>query len=376
MAEQEQFSSPSSSSSATALSGTFRYVLIPVDESQPIEERIANKAGGLTDDALIREARHYFHRLTGAETRAKYMESVHDDPEQRKIIAQQIRERLSETSLPQNNALQDLDDDQIFEMFQRNQMQPTCDIVVLTMPTQTNGFTAVSMYVAEHSRHLYSLNTRATALMVACGHGVDAGASVHGDVFVGRAKDDEQSADGIWERMDFLKQDADPGAEWCRIARSPGGGGGRSGKSPPPSLSNLVQQQNLQVLAADTNNRNEISQNSQSLFGMNGAPPVVESWGKWTQTDEEVELRIVVDASTKAKDCKVVFGRRHVQVQVLGQPLLSGSTFDDILHDECTFTLHDIMMLNDNKDAAARELCVTLMKAVPGPAWPLVIRSE
>jgi hypothetical protein len=375
MAEREQFTL-TSSSSATALSGTFRYVLIPVDESQPIEERTADKSGGLTDDALIHEARQYFHRLTGAETRAKYMESVHADPEQRKIFARQIRERLSETPHVNHSSLEDLDDDQIFDMFQQNQMEPTCDIVVLTMPTRMNGFTAVSMYVAEHSRQLYAPNTRATALMVACGHVMDAAvsssAAVHGDVFVGRAKDDEQSVDGIWERLDFLQKDADPGAEWCRIARSPEGGGGRSGGTPPASLSNLVQQQNLQVLAADSNS-NGTFQNTQ--FGMNGAPPVVESWGKWSQTDEEVELRFVVDAGTKAKDCNVTFGRRHLRVQVSGQTLLSGSTFDDILHDECTFTLHDMMMQMDNEESA-RELCVTLMKAETGPTWPFAIRAS
>ena len=41
-------------------SGTFSYVLIPADPSLPVQKLTASKSGGLTDDALQKNAKRYF----------------------------------------------------------------------------------------------------------------------------------------------------------------------------------------------------------------------------------------------------------------------------------------------------------------------------
>lgn len=42
------------------MSGTFTYLLIPADTNLPIQTLTASKAGGLSDDALQKEAKQYF----------------------------------------------------------------------------------------------------------------------------------------------------------------------------------------------------------------------------------------------------------------------------------------------------------------------------
>ena len=348
------------------LTGTFQYVRIPADEQRPIQVLRADKSGGLSQDALVQQAKLAFHELTGARARAQQLETA--TPAEREALAAQIRQQVSGGDNNNNNnnnsRLDDMDDDQVLDMIYRSQVQPACDITALTVPVAKNGYSAVSLYAAENAQqHGLPPNPRATALLTACGHAD--GGYVYGDVFCGRAHDDE--AGDVWERVDFTVEDADPAADWCRIARSPGGGGG-SGKAAAASLSNLVSQQQAAtgkgVQVIDSSGQ----QQGESLFGMNGAPAVHESWGCWTQTDDEVEVKFTVASGTKAKYCKVNFGRTTLKVSVAGQTLLQGATFDPLVVDECTFTLQD------ETGSSGRELCLTLSKAETGKTWAWVAR--
>ena len=352
------------------LQGDFTFVLIPADEHQPITEQTASKAGGLTEDALVAHARKYFHVLTGAKARAEQLEKATDV--EKKALASQIRQQMSGT--PETaQRLDTLDDSTVLNLIYKSQVSPSCDISALTIPMTSNDYKAVSLYAADNApAQDLPFNARATALMTACGHNVGgSGGGVHGDVFVGRAHDNE--ATDVWERVDFIATDADPGAPWCRVARQSGGGGG-AGKAAAHSLSQLVQQtqqqqssnqQPMQIL--DGQNSNSNSNNSN--FGMNGAPPMMESWGQWTQTDEEVELRLSVAAGTKSKYCKVTFGRTLLKVVVAGQVLLQGTPFDPIVADECTYTLED-----GDDGPTGRLLCITLSKTEQGRVWCYVVR--
>lgn len=322
---------------------SFTYVKIPADDSEPIVELTADKSGGLTNDALVANAREYFYKLTGAQARSETLQK--SNPTQRAAIANQIRQQLSS-----NQALQDMDDDTVLDMIAKSSV-PSCDIMALTIPTSKNNHHAVSLYAADNAAaHGLAINKRAMELVTACGHHTD---GIFGDVFVGRAKDDE-TAD-IWERVDLTASDADAKAEWCRVARSSGGGGG-SGKAAASSLSGLVQQgmvnpNNLQVVDGGAGS-NAASTN----FGQDGSF-VYEPWGSWSQTEDEIELRFVVETNVKAKYCKVNFARQRIKISVSGQTLVQGATFDPIVVDECTYTL--------TNEGGVRLLCVTLSKAEP-----------
>jgi hypothetical protein len=123
-------------------------------------------------------------------------------------------------------------------------------------------------------------------------------------------------------------------------------------------LNNLVNQSQTQLLAPNA---------PPPLLGMNGAPPVIEEWGSWTQTDEDVEIKFMVAEHVKAKDCKITFGRNTLKVVVNDDTLLQGTLFDPTEADEGTFTIQNT--------AAGRELCITLVKAVTDRTWSMVVKK-
>jgi CS domain len=374
---------------ATLNSNNFTFVLIPADESKPIVELQASKEGGLSDDALIQHAKLYFHDLTGANARAAVLEQASET--ERAALAAQIRQQVISSSNSANNGtgnsvmaerIAAMDDATVIDTLYKSQMLPSCDITALTIPTSTNQYTACSMYAADSAqKHGLPWNHRATELITACGHSppihdngnnATVAAGIYGDVFCGRARDNEMA--DVWDRADFVTADADPAAEWCRVARSAGGGGGSGGRTAASSLSNLVQSQfqNNASSASASNNVQIINGGSTSgtdgnLFGMNGASPVMESWGSWTQSNDEVELKFAVAAGTKSKYCKVQFTRTALKVTVAGQTLVQGATFDPVSADDCTFTLQD-------EGPTSRELCVTLSKVETGRTWAFAVR--
>ena len=347
-----------------SLSGDFPFVLIPADDAQPLEVRTASRSGGLSDDALLRVAKGYFQDRSGNRAKLDQLERLSE--EERAALAVQLRAQAGNS--PQAQALSD---EQLIGFLRTGYESSSCEISALTVPTADNSQVAVSMYAADDSRGRgLDPNRRATELMVACGHlppqgedGIPPG--VCGDVFVGRCRDDE--AGDVWQRLDFGPDDADPRAEWCREARRPGGGGGKSGAggaggggaagagggASAPSLSGLM------------------AQYAQGGSGSGVAMPAVASSGgeifKWSQNDEEVELKFSVARGTKAKYVKVNYSKRKVKVTVAGQTLVNGETGGDIVADDCTYTLQD-----DPDNADGRELCVTLGKA-DASNWPYAI---
>jgi hypothetical protein len=203
------------------------------------------------------------------------------------------------------------------------------------------------MYGDDNARNRgLSLNTRATALMLACGHTLpDAHenedgkpSGVYGDVFIGRCIDDE--ARDIWERLDITPNEVQgdlEDKEWCRIARRKGGGGGHNSK-PAASLSGMMSN----VLSGNSNTTT--TNNSSSNIGENGYT--------WAQTDDEVELKFSLPSGTKAKYIKVKFSSKALKITAAGQTLCDGDLWSSVRVDECTYTVQD------------DELCVTLSKKV------------
>jgi CS domain len=298
----------------------FTYVKIPALSSEPLVECVGDAAGGLEHDALVAAAREYF-------------------------------------------------------------TNGSCDIMAVTVPTATNDYRGVSLYTG--SPPLSTVNERANEILWACGHAVLPEAQrLQGDVFIGRYHDDE--AADIWQRLDFTAADVSTTADWCRVARQPGGGGGSGRATTASSLSGLLQSSGAgspAFIAAPTD-----ADSSKDSCGYNGAPPVLEpTWGcsawtgasgdvpsppaSWTQSDDEVEIKLLVPTGSKTRDCRVSFGREQLAVTVHGQSLLPNALklFDPIDAEESTFTLQD------STDTSSRELCITLIKT-QSRMWPWVLQ--
>jgi hypothetical protein len=291
------------------MSNTFTYVKIPAIGSASIEELKASKAGGLEKDELVANAKAYF------------------------------RDQQPASQRPDNPIL-----------------SPSCDIMALTIPMEGNGFQAVSLYASDTGVDS-TVNERATKLVTACGHNLPD--KIRGDVFVGRAEDNEVA--DVWERRDFTVEDADPTADWCRTARSAGGGGGH-GTSGASSLSGILQQQ----FSKNATAVQHATPVSQGMYGMNGTAAVEEPWGgKWTQHQEEVELKVTVPSNVKPK---IVFKRNQLLI-VFGNKEIKGDLFGAIVPDECTYTIE--AMGDDQK-----EVCITLTKAEEGTTWSWLLKTD
>eukprot|EP00536_Pseudo-nitzschia_multiseries_P011922 jgi/Psemu1/289982/fgenesh1_pg.433_\ len=362
---------------------SFQYVLIPAADSEPITARTASKDGGLTNDALSKNAKAYFSERSGGSQRAALLARA--TPEEQKQIADKIRATYASRNDESSKQVAALSDQQIVDLLKVQEGQASCEISCLTIPTPLNGHTAVSMYGDDSARTKnHPFNRRATELMIACGHAFpeDDGVvgdgkpnGIYGDVFVGRAIDDE--AKDVWERADLTPSEVegDPGKQpWCKMARRKGGGGGRGGAA--ASLSKTLQNFQQQQQSAG---------GGQSAAAAAAAPTTENGNGNgssngnysWTQTDDEVELKFVVPKETKAKNVAVKFGHRSLRVSLTGvedggsnstKVLCEGATWDQIDVDGSTFTLQ-----NEN---GQRELCVSLEKMHGGQTWNDAIEEE
>jgi len=213
------------------------------------------------------------------------------------------------------------------------------------------------MYSSDNARTKnLPVNQRAMGLMKACGHAVTQETAICGDVFVGRYHDDE--AKDIWNRIDFTEMDLDPGNEWCQNAKQSGGGGGLG--SVAPSLSGMM----TKSLSGSGSGSGSGGTNVSGMLGNNGEQDG-ENGCKWSQTNEEVELRFQVASGTKAKYVKVAFARTTLKVTVAGQTLVSGSTGGDVAVDESTYTLQEV--------GGGKELAVTLGKKKEGLTWEYAV---
>jgi len=311
----------------------------------PIDERVAKKCG-LEDDNLSRKAKHYFYESSDKASRANALESATD--EQKKVLAQQLRDTGQ-------RGLGDMDDGSLIALLKATHTSNTCEITACTVPCPSNNQRAVSFYSADDAeiRNL-PYNRRATEILVGCGHNVNKptntksisiGAApsggIRGDCFVGRCHDDEK--EDIWERVDFILEDADSRAEWCQTAKERGGGGG-GGHGHAESLSGFVNQ----------NTFNSLTEGQADGY-------------TWSQNSQEVELRFLVADGTRGRSVKVNFSTRKFNVAVEGETLLEGELGGSIDTDGCTFTIEDAT------GGSGKELVVTLCKK-HGATWPFVIR--
>ena len=316
---------------------TFKYVFIPADSSVPVDSKTASASGGLSNDELVKTAKQYFFEQSGGGIQARLLREA--SPEERQAVAQQFRE--SQGTNPQ---LQQLEDTQILSFIESQHANPNCEIMALTVPTQGNGYYAVSMYVSESSDQR---NDRASNLLEACGHRLPEAAGqktpgIYGDVFVGRCYDNE--GEDEWRRANFGPEDLEERSDWIQIARAQGGGGG-SGASNVASLTGTMGQLKQQ------------QQDQQIDLGYS-----------WSQTTDEVELKFSVAASITSKAVSIKFSRSSLTVKVGGETLLDGSTGGNVAVDDSTYTLQD-------DDQGGRELCIVLGKIDEGRNWAYAVKQ-
>mmetsp|Transcript_61344 Transcript_61344/g.72861 ORF Transcript_61344/g.72861 Transcript_61344/m.72861 type:complete len:329 (-) Transcript_61344:115-1101(-) len=313
-------------------SSSFKYVLIPAENSSRIITKEGDKSGGLSEDHLQKDAKEYFWNQSGRRASGEINSLDGASSSERHAFADRIR---SETTGTFAEHVSQMDDDAVINMIKTTQGTASTEIIAVTVPTPTNKFQSVSMYSSPNAENL-PVNARATELLKSCGHHNKEG--VRGDVFVGRCIDNEM--DDIWTRIDFTEKDANPDSEWCREASKKGGGGGTGGRA--ASSSNMMS-------------------GGAGLSRGDGGGEKKEGEYVWSQTNDEVELKFVVAIDTLSKEVKVNFGRNNLKVTVRGKTLAEGELGGSVIVDECTYTIQNIV--------GGKEICLSLAKRNEDVSW-------
>jgi hypothetical protein len=98
----------------SSLSGNFYYVFIPAKEEEPIEAREGDKSGGLSDDILVKTAKDYFFQQSGGDSRVETLDSA--SPEERTVMAQQIRAQVMAGNPNAQSQMGRMDDDALLSL--------------------------------------------------------------------------------------------------------------------------------------------------------------------------------------------------------------------------------------------------------------------
>lgn len=193
------------------------------------------------------------------------------------------------------------------------------EIVSLLLPTAQNGFIGISMYCdqAGKTKEL-PLNHRASSIATVCHYY----SPIHGDVFFGRYHDDESME---WERLDFTSADLSSDAEWVQSAQRMNKNKNMASGTSSGMLQNLLKANNTSVI-------DEYAMNTTPKEGSE------DRYVQWTQTGEEVEVRIALPASPiKASDLTIKIKSKslHIAPKLPSlEPWASGQPVHEVMSAE------------------------------------------
>lgn len=247
---------------------SFKYLFIPADQQQPVVQHEASKSGGLENDLLRRHAEKVF--TSGAI----------DKDKQRAAVASQL-------------GAKGIDPAKVDEMLNSqmgDRVAGSVEIISLAIPTNRNNFHSISLYCDGNSAFKESgkvPNVRATAIVRACGH---VNTVVMGDCFIGRAKDDEREE---WERLDFTLDELSMTANWVVAASVDNAGKNLSNYSTSGALDMMQNQMQQPSAATPAPAAAVVSEFSEGQSYV------------WTQTNEDVEVRMKLPAGLLSKQISV-----------------------------------------------------------------------
>ncbi|KAJ1632049.1 HSP20-like chaperone [Pavlovales sp. CCMP2436] len=287
------------------------YVLIPCDDSLPLEERtLALEEDAGRGDPLKEALSPHFR--------------------QGKVDPTAVKQQLGGLS---NNM-----DMSMLEM-------GTVETFPLTRASEANEMSAVTFYLDECGvLKNQPRNERATRVAAECGHS----SPLHGDIFVGR----EHMSSGARQLSDFTVADMSSSAKWMAAAA----------------------QQNFEHAVATKKMHDSMNGTFQHINigedeGGTGLPGGTTEVFSWSQTKEELELRVPIPRGAKAKDCKVKFTSSTLSVAVAGSPavLNAAPLHAKVRPDDCTWSIAG--------EGDERALMVTLEKVSVG-GWPELLAAS
>jgi hypothetical protein len=274
----------------------FSYVFVPSDSTRSIAAHVADKSGGLDQDALRLSAESHFAGIVPENFQQVQEEALHAMLKEKGVNNHQM---VKATAAGMVGAV---------------------EIVTLLLPCPDNNFTSVSMYCDQNGKNKgLPLNQRASSIAKVCGHSGE----IYGDVFFGRCMDDESKP---WERLDFTIADLSSDAPWVKEAQQRNKGKSLGGYSTSGVLQNML----------NSNKTSVIDGNAPVVHPGTSGDVSETEFITWTQTKEEMEVRVKLPISNvKSSDIDVKIHSKSLQVM-----LKSGQT---ISPEEGSSTVHKIV---------------------------------
>ena len=313
----------------------FKYVFIPADTSRDVEQKVASKDGGLSNDALRRTAEEYFQEK----------EEEIDHESERRATADALTQQGVESSKISD----------IMETIGGRRIGSNVEIVTVSVANDANKFVGVSLYSDGHIafKSKAIVNKRASRLLRNCGHDVD----VKGDAFIGRVFDDEREE---WVRLDFLTSDLDDKTPWILHTKEANAGRNMGAYRTSGAMKKMIQ----------PGQESEMSGAESTTDANNGCL-------SWNQTADEVEIRFALAADQTATVLAVIISSSSLRIS-----LKSGELLTDIGPQYQTLTgasffgkvLKDDSMWSVSTEDNIKVLCVTLAKA-DSKNWSKLLKS-
>jgi hypothetical protein len=261
--------------STRSVTEVFKYAFVPADLTSAIAILEASTSGGLERDALRLSAEAHFAAGTSKEFREQ----------QDKILNEYLVSRGGTAGTFPG-------------------MASAVEIVVLQLPSQSNNFVGISLYCDQNGKlKNLELNTRATSLVQACGHANQ----IFGDAFIGRYYDNEEFP---WERRDFVFEDMQSDAAWVIEARNRNQGkNAATAYSTSSVLQNMLNSNNTAMI-------NDAPKSTTMARTDFVADQPIDDNLTWSQTSDEVEIRLKLNKDVKKSDLAVKLQSKKLQITV------------------------------------------------------------
>ena len=295
---------------ADQLQETLTYVVIPADSSQPLQEcSVTTKPH---PEALLEHIKPMF--ASGSDQVDVSLLQQQSNGAATNLFASSTGDALPQVS---HDVLQQVAKEAHVETF------------TLVHPTLSNQKTSVVMYLDEVGMlKRLPLNKRASDYAARAGYNPPP--QFYGTVILSRFQYSTSRVDGtaVKHVLNFTMDDASPHATWLMQA----------------AQDNLQHQQQF-------NQATGAKLEQAAIQGTDGTVAVEQDY-TWTQTEEELELRIVSDEPVTKKDVKIQFAPQMLQVHK--PKVVSIALFERVDVESCTWTIdkNELVISMEKQEAA------------------------
>lgn len=300
---------------ADTLGAEISYVLVPADTSKPLQELTFQSITGIPGDLLIEHLKSAFSKKSDENVDVELLKSQ---------ATQTLTGSADTPGTVSDAALQQVAAEANVESFS------------LVHPIPANNFTGINIYLDEVGMlKRLPLNKRASDF--AARAGFNPAPTFYGNVFLGRV----QQKPALKNVSFLLGADTAPDAPWMKAA----------------TTENLEYQMEMNRITG----RSDLQQ--PGVAGGDGKSKEEDGY-TWTQTEEELEIIVLLPSDAISKQIAVKFFPKKVTVSYQKESKISLQLFERMEMDACTWTLE--------KGSDDQKKLVITMEKLEQAFWPRI----